>query len=547
MAEARGLLVDTDLPVAEIAGRLDQRAVLPGRGPSMTSLANADIVRRAAVSLSGRLAIVAHSCLVGLDVGTSAVKAILIDTDGNRLADYTRPLALSRPSAGHVEQDPAAWIGGVLTALTEFEFGHDLSGLVGIGITSQVNTHVFIGADGETLIPAITWQDTRCAFDAAVLAAQVNAEQQQGWFGTPVLIDASHALARLAYVARVYPEVYAKTRHVLLPKDYCVMRLTGAVFSDTISAVRLANGQGYIDQLLDLVPRAQELLPSLRGFHHVAGRVREGMPCAGTPVVVGAMDAWAGMYGSGVLRDGEAMYQSGTSEILGIISPTVNPTRGVVVFPPYDNVVLHAAPTQSGGAALQWVSELLGRTPAQLSVLAAGAEPGPSVPLFLPHLEGERAPIWDAGSKGAFAGIGSQAGAAEMARSVMEGVAFSARWAFQALQQSANLDLSQANISGGGSRSDTWCQIRADALGFPLRRSAVENAAVLGAALLAGVGTQTIRCMSDAVRQLVRFDRTFEPRIAYREYYDEKFAGFQKLYYALRHIRKGTAAEAFSE
>jgi xylulokinase len=478
----------------------------------------------------------AHSCLVGIDVGTSAVKAILIDAAGNRLADFARPVAMSRASPGHAEQNPRDWMDGVLAALTEFVSRHDLSGLAGIGISSQVNTHVFVGSDGTALVPAITWQDTRCAADGAALASRVSAAQLTAWFGTPIPIDASHALSRMAYVARIQPDIYAKTRLVLLPKDYCVMQLTGAVFSDAISAVRLARGRGYIDELLDLVPRSRDMLPPLRSFHHVAGRVREGMPCAGTPVVVGTMDAWAGMFGSGVLDDGDAMYQSGTSEILGIISSTVSPTPGVVVFPSYEDIVLHAAPTQSGGAALQWLSSLLDKTPAQVSVLAAESEPGKAVPLFLPHLEGERAPIWDASSRGAFARIDSQAGAAELARSVMEGVAFSARWAFQALQKSSGRTVSLANISGGGARSDTWCQIRADALGFALQRAAVPEPAALGAALLAGLGTETMSSMGEAVRQLVRFDRAFEPQAARRAYYDEQFGHFQALYDALRPI-----------
>ena len=478
----------------------------------------------------------ARNCLIGIDVGTSAVKAMLIDAAGNKLADVARPVAMWRPAAGYADQNPTDWTDGVLAALTEFASRHDLSGLAGIGITSQVNTHVFVGSDGAPLIPAITWQDTRCAADAAVLAEQVSAAQQTAWFGRPVPIDASHALSRMAYLARVHPDIYAKTRHVLLPKDYCVMQLTGAVFSDAISAVRLAGHRGYVDGLLELVPGSRKLLPELRNFHHVAGRVSRGMPCAGTPVVVGAMDAWAGMFGSGVLDDHDTRYQSGTSEILGIISSTVNPAPGVVVFPSYEDIVLHAAPTQSGGAALQWISRLLGKTPAQLSVLAAESEPGDAVPLFLPHLQGERAPIWDAASRGAFARVESATGAAEMARSVMEGVALSARWAFDALQKSSGRTLSLANISGGGSRSDTWCQIRADALGFALQRTAVPEAAALGAAILAGLGSETMSSMRGAMRQLVRFDRTFEPRAAYRGYYNDKFGHFLALYKALRPI-----------
>ncbi len=478
----------------------------------------------------------ARTCLVGIDVGTTAVKAILIDSAGNRLADFARVVPMSRPSNSHAEQNPTDWTDSVLAALTSFSSRHDLSGLAGIGICSQVNTHVFVGSDGTPLVPAISWQDTRCASDSAALEARVSAAQKMAWFGGPVPIDASHALARMAYVARVHPDVYAKTRHVLLPKDYCVMRLTGTVLSDAIAAVGLVGADGYVGELLDVVPRANQLLPALQPPHHVAGRVRQGLPCAGIPVVVGAMDAWAGMLGLGVVSEGEAMYQSGTSEILGVVSSAVNATAGVILFPPYQDIVMHAAPTQSGGAALEWFSRVLGATPAQVSVLAAGSGLSDAVPLFLPHLQGERAPVWDAGSRGAFARIDSRAGSAEMARSVMEGVAFSARWAFEALQESSGLTLSLAHIGGGGARSDTWCQIRADALGFALRRAAVHDASALGAAILAGFGTGTVSTLRDAVRQLVRFDRTFEPNSANRSYYDTKFGHFQALYEGLRPI-----------
>jgi xylulokinase len=234
-----------------------------------------------------------------------------------------------------------------------------------------------------------------------------------------------------------------------------VMRLTGAALSDPISAIGLVGRTGeYANELLDLVPRAHELLPELRPCHSVAGRARPGLPCAGVPVVVGTMDAWGGMFGIGVARDGQAMYQSGTSEILGIVSPVVNPTPGIIVFPSYRGMVLHAAPTQSGGAALDWFSSVVGKHPAQLSAEIANTAASDAVPLFLPHLHGERAPLWDANSRGVFARIDSRTGLAEMTRSVMEGVAYSARLAFEALQRSSAQSPSVANIGGGGARSD---------------------------------------------------------------------------------------------
>jgi xylulokinase len=479
---------------------------------------------------------VARECLVGIDVGTTAVKAILIDMAGKRLANFTQRVAISRPSSGHAQQNPHDWLNAVVAALAQFDSGHDLSALAGIGICSQVNTHVFVGADGEPLMPAMTWQDTRCAAIGAALDTQVSAGQKTAWLGGQIPIDASHALSRIAYVAKLHPDVHADTRHVLLPKDYCVMRLTGAVLSDPISAIGLVGQTGeYVNELLDLAPRAHELLPELRTCHSVAGRVRPGFPCAGVPVVVGVMDAWGGMFGIGVARDGQAGYQSGTSEILGIVSPVVNPTPGIIIFPPYRGIVFHEAPTQSGGAALDWFSSVVGKHPEQLSAEIANVAALDAVPLFLPHLQGERAPLWDASSRGVFARIDSRTGLAEMACSVMEGVAYSARLAFEELQRSSAESPSVANIGGGGARSDAWCQIRADALGMALRRTVEpEAAAARGAAILAGLGCGTMNSLNDAIHQLVGFDRTFEPRTAYRTYHDERFSHYTALYEELR-------------
>lgn len=481
----------------------------------------------------------AETTLIGIDVGTTAIKAILIDAKGRRLDSFARPYPIARPSEGHAEQDPQDWMDGVLAALGQFAEGHDLGGLAGIGICSQVNSHVFVDAGGRPLLPAILWQDVRSAPDAAALDAQVSAQQKLDWFGGPVPIDASHALARMAHVRRTAPEVLARTRHVLLPKDYCVLQLTGAVGSDPIAAVGLVDRSGYVAPLLDLVPGAAEMLPPLFGFTQVVGRVRNGLPCAGAPVVVGAMDAWGGMFGTGVAADGDAMYQSGTSEIPGIISSTVNPTPGVILFPPYEGIVMHAAPTQTGGAALAWLGKVLDRSPAEMSELAGGIEPGSAVPLFLPHLMGERAPIWDSASRGVFARLDNRAGAPEMVRGVMEGVAFSVRWAFEALQASAGRTIDVANIGGGGSRSDVWCQIRADALGMVLRRTTAPEATAIGAAMLAGVGSGVMPSIATASRELVQFDRSFEPDAGKAQYYAEKFGKYRELYHALRAFNGG--------
>lgn len=484
----------------------------------------------------------AEASLIGIDIGTGAVKAILMDLDGNVLETFARPYPTARPKPGHVEQDPRDWMEGVLAALDGFAKAHDLSSLAGIGLCSQVNTHVFVDTDDEPLLPAIVWQDVRCGEDAAALDARIAPDQKTAWFGGPMPIDASHALARMAHVARVHPELYARTRHVLLPKDFCALKLTGVVATDPISSVGLVGTDlRYLDDLIALVPGAREKLAPLHDFTHCVGRVRAGLPCAGAPVFVGAMDAWAGMFGIGVTRDGDAMYLSGTSEVLGVVSQQHVPVPGVIVFPPYKNIRLHAAPTQSGGASLGWLSTLLGRDADDISSLVAATPSSDSVPLFLPHLQGERAPLWDIRSRGVFARMDAATGPGELCRATMEGVAFSARLALEAAESSAGATADRVNLGGGGARSDVWCQIRADALGKALRRVSVLDAGTLGAAVIAGVGSGAMRSFEAAADRLVSFERTFEPARSTRDYYDTKFAKYRELYADLKSFNESYA------
>lgn len=473
--------------------------------------------------------------LIGIDVGTTSTKAILIDGAGRTLAEFSRLHGMDRSSNGKAEQDPSVWMDSVLAGLQHFAEVSDLKGVAGIGLTSQVNTHVFVGKDGAPLRPALTWQDTRSAHDALRLDSQVTATQKTRWFGGPVPIDASHALSRMAMIARTEPEIWGATRHVLLPKDFVALQLTGAVAGDPVAAIGLVDTAGdYVAHLLDLVPGARERLPPLFDFHHSVGRVRAGLPCAGIPVMVGAMDAWAGMFGCGVVAEGDVMYQSGTSEVPAIISSKVVPTHGVVLFPPYQGIRMHAAPTQSGGASITWLSNLLGRMPEDLFSLAGAVEPTASIPIFLPHLAGERAPIWDAQSRGVFARLDAGVGPGEMIVSVMEGVAHSVHWAFEALEQSADLRPILISIGGGGARSDLWCQIRADVLGVPLRRAEQPAAAALGAAIIAGLGSGAFGSLEAAVRKLVRYDREFRPEARRAEYYANRHQHFRALYTDLR-------------
>jgi len=479
----------------------------------------------------------AEEMLLGIDVGTTAVKAILFDAGGAELDCYRASYPTTRRSNGVVEQDPELWIHHILRALEQFTAGRDLGNLKAIGITSQVDTHVFVDTDGNSLAPAIVWQDGRCAREAAELDVLVSDEDRTSWWGSPRRIDASHCLSRMRWMARHHPEIWGKTKHVMLPKDFCIYRLTGEFVSDPISNFGLVDTNlDYIPKLLDLVPGARDRLAPLARITDLAGRVRPDLPCAGVPLCVSTMDAWAGMFGVGVHDDRQAMYLSGTSEVLAIVSPDIHPVPGVLVFPDYDAMKVHIGPTQSGGASITWYCDLFNVTPAEMAARVEALDRDAPCPLFLPHLQGERAPIWDIHARGTFLGIDARMGASEIARAVYEGVGFSARLLLDSLQRSSQTEVHTINCGGGGFQSDIWNQIRADILGRSLKRTKVSDPGVLGASAMAAVAANLFGTLEDALAQIVKFDRTFEPDAARHRRYNDLFKLYEETYLATRHI-----------
>lgn len=460
----------------------------------------------------------AAECLLGIDVGTTSVKAGVIGPDGVARAQFSQSYPTTRVD-GRIEQDPDDWVRLIETALQGFA-GHDIAAL---GLCSQVNTHVFVGEDGKLLMPAIHWQDARARAEALALDAQVSDAQKIEWWGAPRPIDASHAIARMAWVALHEPEVWNKTRYVMLPKDYCLFRLTGVPSTDPLSNIGLVGpDMAYLPGVFDLVSGARERMAPLVPVTDLVGAVAAG-PFAGVPVVSGTMDGWAGLVGAGAAQEGRTVYLSGTSEIVGISSQTVNATPGVIVFPPLSGVRLHAGPTNNGGDAQAWFAGVAGIGFDEMSVMVTLQPRSENTPLFLPQLEGERAPLWNAELRGAFIGISRKTGQADFARAVQEGVAFAARHILETLQASAGVTPDWIAGGGGGFQSDSWNQIRADVMGVPIKRLASDQPGALGAAMIAGFGAGRYSNIG-ATAELVQFGRTYTPDRDSARIYDCVFA-----------------------
>lgn len=465
----------------------------------------------------------AADLILALDIGTTSVKAAVVGLDGQCHVQFAETYPTARPGTGMVEQDPADWTDRIDRAVAGIVAAGLAPRVAAIGLTSQVNTHLFLDAQGRSLSPAIVWQDNRAAAEAAALDSGVTIAQKLAWWGAPMPIDASHVLSRMRWMARHRPEVWAQTARVVLPKDFCFAHLTGDCRTDPLSNIGLTDAGGYIGGVLDLVPGAADRMVPLAGVTDVMGRVRVGHPLAGVPVVTGTMDGWCALFGAGGGRDGAGVYVSGTSEVLGIVADAVHPTSGVIVFPDLGGVRLHAGPTQSGGAALAWFCALAGQTPEAVEAMIAASPRAALTPLFLPHLQGERAPLWNPALRGVFLGLDQATGLPDLAHAVHEGVALSARHVLEVLQRSANVVPVTLSCGGGGFRSAMWTQIRANVLGRVLVRLQVNEPTLLGAAALAARGIGQFASLGDAHRAMVRPGAEVVPDPALRGFYDDLF------------------------
>ena len=455
---------------------------------------------------------------LGIDLGTTSVKAAVLTGDGECLAQFGEGYATSRPGPGIVEQDPADWMRLTGQAL------HQFSGLaVSFGcLSSQVNTHVFVDAKGRALAPAILWQDMRAAAEAAELDALLSHAQKMAWLGAPIPVDASHPLARMLWMARHRPEVWAATAQVLLPKDYCLLHLTGRVVTDPLANVGLVGPDlRYVEQILALVPGAARRMAPLAGITEVVGRIGVDFGLAGVRMVNGTMDGWAGLFGAGCSREGAAVWLSGTSEVLGICADEAAGTPGVVVFPAVGGLRLHAGPTQSGGASQMWFCQIAGMTVEALTAELQAPRRSPT-PLFLPQLAGERAPLWDSTLRGAFLGLDAGMTTLDLGRAVLEGVALSGRHVLGTLEASAGT-VDSLTCGGGGFRSDPWGQIRSDIVGKPLTRLAVNQPVILGSVAMAMQGAGAAETLAGAQARLARYDKVWTPDPSKRGLYDQLF------------------------
>ncbi|CAK09666.1 xylulokinase [Rhizobium johnstonii] len=480
---------------------------------------------------------------LGLDLGTSGVKAMLIDGDQKIVGSANGSLDVSRPHSGWSEQEPAHWVRATEEAVAGLKAKHpkELAAVKGIGLSGQMHGATLIDATDKVLRPCILWNDTRSYVEAAALDADPRFRALTGNIVFP-----GFTAPKLAWIEKHEPDVFGKIAKVLLPKDYLRLWLTG----DYISEMSDSAGTSWLDtgkrawssELLTATNLSEEQMPALVEGTEQAGKLRSELAAqwgiTGDVVIAGgAGDNAASACGMGTVSDGAAFVSLGTSGVLFAANGSYLPKPESAV-----HAFCHALPNTwhqmgvilSATDALNWHSGVTGKSAADLTGELGETLKAPTGVTFLPYLSGERTPHNDAVIRGAFIGLEHESSRVVLTQAVLEGVAFAIRDNLEALR-SAGTGISRVTAIGGGSRSRYWLASIATALGVPVDLPADGDfGAAFGAArlgLIAATGADPIAVCTPPVTA-----GTIEPVSALSGAYEDAYKRYRALYPAIKSL-----------
>ncbi len=446
--------------------------------------------------------------LLGIDVGTTGAKAILINAEGRVLASATTEYPLLMPHPGWTEQDPEVWWNATTTSVRRALEGARISSseITGIGLTGQMHSLVPLDETGQVLRPAILWNDQRTADECDWITEQVGAARVLQLTGNPIL--SGFTAPKIIWMRRHEPDLYRQIRHILLPKDFVRYRLTGEFAIDVTDASGTSlfdvSRRAWSAEMLNALDIPEQWLPHVAESPELVGTVSQaaaaawGLP-AGVPVVAGGGDQAAQAVGTGIVRQGVVSVTIGTSGVVFAHLDAVHANPGGRL-----HLFCHAVPGRwhlmgvmlSAGGSLRWLRDTIrheawfrgNRDPYDvMSDEAATVPVGAEGLIFLPYLSGERTPHADPHARGAFIGLTLRHQRPHLIRAVMEGVSMGLRDSLE-LIRGIGLPVTEIRASGGGTRSLLWRQILADLFQADVATVSTTEGAAFGAALLAGVG-----------------------------------------------------------
>jgi xylulokinase len=485
---------------------------------------------------------------LGLDIGTSGVKAILVAPNGEVEAAVTTHLTLSTPRPGWAEQDPEAWWHAAITSICGVLAAKPHARVASIGISGQMHSSVFLDRSGQVIRPALLWCDGRTTAECEEITRRAGGEAQlREWVRNPAL--EGFTLPKVLWLRTHEPEAFARLATVLLAKDFIRFRLTGALAtepSDASGTLMFDPARmRWSEEILQAVGVSPALLPEVGGSSDVLGRLTmdaaalTGLP-NGTPVVGGGADNACGAAGVGVVAPGEAVASWGTSGT--VLAPTAQPLvdpklRAHTFCHVVPNVWYLMGVVLSAGGAFAWYRDQMARAPdATLDEEAATVPIGADGVTFLPYLQGERTPHRDASMRAAFVGLSLAHTRAHLTRAVLEGVAFALRDSLSILNE---LGLSPAELllTGGGAKSPFLRRLQAEVFGLPVTTVNREEGPAYGAAVLAAVGVGAFADLGAAVQATLTRSAAEVPDPGAHAAYQAVFERFRASYGAGRPAR----------
>lgn len=484
------------------------------------------------------------SLLLGIDIGTSSVKALVFDSASCQvLAAHGQEYSIHTPKPGYAEQDPEDYWQATVASVRQVIAQAGSNAISAISFSGQMHGTILLNQALKPIAPAIIWADARAVHEPAELLARV-----PHWAQIAGTNPASgFQISTLAWIAKHHPEWLTQTHRVILPKDYVRLKMTGEALTDVSDAAStgafdVAKGE-WSHELIHAARVSLTIFPSVAASSQQVGTLRTeaaealGLP-VGVPLIAGCADQPAQAIGSGLVHRGMGSVTIGTG---GQVFIPYQP-QGVLQTDAALHVFNHAVPDMwyvlgailSAGSSMRWLRGIVGLqdTPDAYKILSAEAA---QVPVgaqglrFLPYLFGERTPHMDPQASGGWIGLRYHHTRGHMARAVMEGVSFALRDALTlALSLGASVD--SMVIAGGGAESHVWRQILTDVLGVPLKKSRQQEQACLGAALLAGVGIGVYADVASACQSIVSYDEPTLPDTAHQRLYNNFYAQYRTLY-----------------
>jgi xylulokinase len=494
---------------------------------------------------------VTEPLFLGLDVGTSGVKAILVAASGDVVASATSPLTMATPHPGWAEQDPEAWWQATLASIDAVRAKRKEARIAAIGISGQMHSSVFLDRSGAVIRPALLWCDGRTTAECAEITTRVGGEERLRDLASNPALE-GFTLPKVLWLRRHEPEAFARLATVLLPKDYIRYRLTGELATEPSDAsATLMFDTAHLrwsEEIMRAVELPMSLLPNVGPSAGVLGRVtadvaaRTGIE-AGVPVVGGGADNACGAAGVGVIAPGEVVTSWGTSGT--VLAPTARPLvdprlRAHTFCHVLPDVWYLMGVVLTAGGAFSWYQDQLARelagvsdAAARLDAEAASVPRGAEGVTFLPYLQGERTPHRDAAARGAILGLSLAHTRAHLTRAVLEGITFALRDSVTILQ-GLGLAPSHLLLTGGGAKSALLRRLQGEIFGLPVTTVNREEGPAYGAALLAAVGAGAFPDLRAAVEATLTRAPLEVPEPSAHEAYAEPYARFRNAFPAAR-------------